>query len=441
MALQNPQVDYSVKTVDVLPKYKFSKLYQQTGGEKVTIGDTSQESVFELPTRCMNLSRSNFSFKVVIPAPADYKHNRMFLAAVVPIRQIQLYTRGGVFLCDINNFDRYTNIVGLAETTKEDSFFNVSTANNTSLVKQFLSVSGQASNYRYDSAVDVDNYYEPCYATIGVSALAATPVGSVTYNIQLPFSIFSNTLLAVDKDLYFNEVILIKITWNDKNSWGVSSNEPDEMTVGAAVFAQFDITELRLYLALETDMLICAGLIDRVRTQGLTTIIPYVYQFKNALASASSHNVSIRLNRAHGQNLKKIYHALYTSNGTLTNRYMHSNINKTNILSYSTSVDNIRRQEFDVTTSYDEDYLIIKDILKGTIMESVDTFRYNWFILDKFDDELHSNKFDTANTGLSLDVEHKWDLNANITAAAWDHHTFAIVTRTLAIMPEGIFIQ
>jgi hypothetical protein len=447
MALQNPQIDYSVKTVDVLPKYKFSKLYQQTGGSALTIAATSQESVFELPTRCMNLSRSSLSFNIVIPPavdPADgvtavAKYNRLFLAAVAPIRQIQLYTRGGVFLCDINNFDRYSNIVGLAETTKEDAVIDNPdrTAGFASNTRQYLTVTGNKENYLYDDTVVLSNNpYEPKYAATGTAA-----PGASTYNIHIPFTAVSNTVLSIDKDFYFNEVVLLKITWNDKNSWGVDTTNATQMDGGAAAFSDIALSDLRLYLALETDMMICAGIIETVRTTGMTTIIPYAYQFKTSLAQNENHNVSIRLNRAHGRNLKKIYHTMYTSNGTLNSRYYHSNQDKLNYLSYNTSVDNVRRQEFDVVTKYDEDYLIIKDILKGTIMEDINTFRNNWFILDKFDDELHSNKSDTADTGLSLDVEHKWDLTALTLDSAWDHYTFAIVTRMLAITPEGIFIQ
>jgi hypothetical protein len=447
MALQNPQIDYTPKTVDVLPSYKFSKIISQDGTDIVTIADVQPSTVFELPTRCMNLSRSNISFTATIPrSVTDGRYNRMFTSAVVPIRQIQLYTRSGVFLCDINNFDRYTNIVGIAETKRDDAIpnFIVGSA-DPSLVKNFLTVGGLSSNYQYDSAVKSQDYYEPCYAATADISDAAAGTGASIYNIQIPFSVFANTLLAIDKDLYFNEVILIKITWNDKNSWGIATATNTTMTGAPAVFTGVGISKLRLYLSLETNIMICAGLIQKVQMEGFQLIIPYVYQFKNALTASETHSVSVRLNRAHGINLKKIYHVLYpeTSNDAaiLEGRYFHSNANKTTIVSYGTTIDNVRRQEFDIVTANDEDYLIIKDVLKGTILESINTFRYNWFILDKFDDELHSNKSDTANTGLSLDIEHKWDLIATTSNNAWDHYTFAIVTRLLAITPEGVFVQ
>jgi hypothetical protein len=445
MALQNPQIDYTPKTVDVLPSYKFSKIIAQDGTNIVTIAAAAQDTIFEFPTRCMNLSRSNISFTAIVPPPPDGTFNRMFLAAVAPIRQIQLYTRSGVFLCDINNFDRYTNIVGIAETKKEDCIINNRYDRDTSQIKRFLSVAGPAYNFQYDSTVSTDNYYEPAYSTLGAVGNAGLTTGALTYNIQIPFSVFINTLLAVDKDLYFNEVILMKITWNNKDSWGVSSD--DATTIGGTptAFAGVAISNLRLYLSLETNSMICAGLIEKVQTAGFSLIIPYVYQFKNALTQSRTHSISIRLNRAHGINLKKIYHALYPTASDaatiLDERYSHSNLAKTSIVSYGTTIDNVRRQEFDIVTANDEDYLILKDVLQGTILETANSFRYNWFILDKFDDELHSNKSDTANTGLSLEIEHKWDLIATTSNTAFDHYTFAIVTRLLAITPEGVFVQ
>src|SRR4051794_2941352 len=106
----NPQNDYSVKHQDILPSYKFSRIYQQTGGQNVTIDTTNPESIFELPPRVMNLSRSVLKFTATVPAYAA-NANWMFQDCIAGIREIQLMTRGGQNLCDINNLDHYTKIV------------------------------------------------------------------------------------------------------------------------------------------------------------------------------------------------------------------------------------------------------------------------------------------------------------------------------------------
>ena len=35
-----------------------------------------------------------------------------------------------------------------------------------------------------------------------------------TFNISIPLSAFKNTILALDKDLYLNEIIVLRIVWN-----------------------------------------------------------------------------------------------------------------------------------------------------------------------------------------------------------------------------------
>ena len=68
-----------------------------------------------------------------------------------------------------------------------------------------------------NSYADV-KYDEVRYFTVG-GANAATYV-----NFTLPLSIFKNTLLAVDKDLYFNEVMLLKLVWNPVARVAFASN-------------------------------------------------------------------------------------------------------------------------------------------------------------------------------------------------------------------------
>jgi len=139
--------------------------------------------------------------------------------------------------------------------------------------------------------------------------------------------------------------------------------------------------------------------------------------------------------------LKKIYHSLFDPTETLATRFLNTNINKTNIVSYYTMIDNERRQQFDVVTANDDDIDYVKDNLEGSLVTAnCDIYRYNWIVLEKFDDN-NDSKFDCVESGLSLDVERKWDFVGTTASNNYNHYSFIVTTKTLSITPDGIAVN
>jgi hypothetical protein len=484
------QNDYSIKTKPVIPKYKFSKLYQQTGGQAVAIGASSTESVFELPARCMNFSRSTLNFTATYTAAAG-RYHWLYADVVAPIRQIQLYTRGGVYLCNLDNADRFSSVALKAETNKADAKIidkNPDATVSTS-IESYGAVCGrtqytnfaatlmaggaltafqgldaalgaetvvtaatfaQTTNPDYAGVERGQNQYEPLYMRPSYAAGTATQL-----NYEIPLSLFKDSIMELDKDLYFNEVLLCKITWNDYGAWGITATGQYAPTGGTPVDigAAIAVTNLSLYLALESNPLICTQLISAVQSGQFGIIIPFTYVFRSSFSAATvSQNVSIRLNRAYGKTLKRIYHVIYNNTQTGITRYDHQNTYTTaspndGIKSYYTTLDNDRRQEFDISTTRNEDWLLIRNDLEGSLVDRASTYRYKWFVLDKFDDDHVEKKIDWIDSGIPLDYERKWDYigtsgdGAGGNGTTAQHYTYAVVTRVLGINAEGIFIQ
>ena len=433
----NPQNDYSVKRQDIIPHYNFSRILQQTGGQILTIDTSNPESIFELPTKVMNLSRSVLKFTATPTTAGGGNSNWMFQDCVAGIRQMQLYTRGNKYLCDINNIDHYTKMVLKSDVKKSDAKeIDIAGATNNTL---YGAVAGALTTYRYDGAEANTSVNRPVYVTPSPALNTASPV----LNMELPLSQIKNTLLALDKDLYFNEVILLRIVWNPYTSWGFVSNSVTDPTGGgaAALAANIAITNLSLKLALEANPAISAGLISKVQSEGMHLVVPFVYPFKyTATGTPTTQTVTLRINRTNGIHLKKIYHSLFNSTETIATRFLNTNVNKTNIVSYYTMIDSERRQQFDVVTANDDDIDYVADNIKGSLIANCDIYRYNWFVLEKFDDN-HDTSADCVDSGLPLDIEHKWDFYATTAAANFNHYSFIVTTKMLSIMPAGIEIM
>jgi hypothetical protein len=435
------QTDYQVKEKPIIPTYIQNKIFQQTGGQSVTIGTSATESIFELPPKCLNINRSSISFEATMPM-VNGAYPFLYTDVIAPIRQIQLYTRGGTYLINTDNQDKHSSVALKVKQTKDNaSIVDTAITVGTSLtVETFGSVCGTATNYNYGSVDKNQNPFEPQYLRKGV-VMDNTSAGNITtttskLSINIPLSLFKDTIAELDKDFFFNDILMLKITWNAYPSWGFTATT--NSTTMVALASNITINKLSLYLALETNPYICAGLINRVTTGGMTTNIPFTYMSKKVFNGETNQNVSVRINNKHGKYLKHIYHIIYnaTENAPAT-RYSHTNVDKANITSYFTTVDNDRRQQFDVNVALNEDWLIIKDYVKNTLIDRVDTYRYNWFVLDKFDDS-DCNDNDCIDSGFPLTGEHTWDFVGTTAAAAFNHYTFFVVSRQLFIGPNGI---
>ena len=101
------------------PQYQLSVITQQSGGNSVNLLNTGgNQSIFELPsTNAFNLAKSCFSFTMQANTTAAYSNT--FSGTISPIQQLTLYTRSGVLLCDIPDFQYFTNVTFPTDTPIE----------------------------------------------------------------------------------------------------------------------------------------------------------------------------------------------------------------------------------------------------------------------------------------------------------------------------------
>jgi hypothetical protein len=285
----------------------------------------------------------------------------------------------------------------------------------------------------------VSTMHEPQYLHTGVEAAATV------LNIEIPLALIKNTIFALDKDFFFGETMMLKFIWNDREAWGFKGGGTGDPTNPAAniatIGANIAITKLGLYLALEKNPVICAGLVSKVASQGLQTIIPFVYSHLNTTTPSTSQNVAVRFSGAQGRYLKKIYHVMYDTAVVGVTRYLASNEARTMPSVFHTSLNNERLQEFDQQVADNDDWSLIRSKIKGTLMDDLQVYRYNWCVLEKFDGDGPDDPSEVIDSGLPLSTELKYDFTATTGATAYNHYTFAVITRMLSITPSGIILQ
>lgn len=447
------EIDY--KTVDLSHgTYIMNQLTPMTGGTTATITITGgNDVIFEINPKVINYSKSYIKYTQSCPALAT-NATTAYAEGCPAIRQIQFYTRGRCMPVDIADVNKYLAGIG-RHVNKIDSVLGW---DNPTVTAAYSSANGYnqtlycsnntAANVPrpFDSASAAvgtakTSFLEPAYLMVGT---AQNAINLTNWNI--PLSCFYNTLLAMDKDILFNETCYLRIVWAPSTSIYYTHTATANVYTGSApAVGDVSMTNIGLFLATEQNPLIEADLRKKV-SEGFSIPIPFVYANKIALGTGSI-TCSTRYSRGHGKKLKALYWIPYNLTESGRSGYDHSNsINAgvgTKITDFFVTVNNNRMHQFNLSCANGDDYLIARDTLKGSCILSSNEFYYNYMNKINFCDNyspIDKPQFSPSeqnwSDGLLLDTEQLIDIRATATIGL-NHYIFAVVERALNISDAG----
>jgi hypothetical protein len=122
-------LDYKIQASSV-PKYKKHRIYPVSGGLNAQASESGgTELMIEIPAgKAFNLSETVFYGTYNIPAQGVDNYSWLPVDHFPFIRELQLYTRGGVYLCNISNLAKYLKLSQKISTNNKD-FLNRSDVN------------------------------------------------------------------------------------------------------------------------------------------------------------------------------------------------------------------------------------------------------------------------------------------------------------------------
>lgn len=489
------ELDYK-KFSKSVPSYKLSKLVPISGSQSVTVTSAGgQECVFEIPPNAVNLSKSFLQFSFTpAAAGADY-FTWIYKNCLSLIRQVQLYTRSGLFLCDLNEVGNYTNMVWPAEINIEefkqyDTFsagsgygcmirpnncltFNVLTSTsitakgaNTATVTTALegvpslvafddtnaAVNGKISrpndSVRPNNTASSVSFTEPQYIEVNPTVND----GGLTWNVNFPLGLLFNTIFSVNKDILFNEVMMMKVVFNSTSKIAFKSKVvasataagPTDPTQNVAAYTgNVAVTNLGLYVAMERNQEIVNTIREKILTGGFSLMYPAIWCNKASL-TGTSQNVTLRFGRSHGLRLIKNYHSVYDSTESSNTAYNHSNLAAAKVTSFYTMLNNNRLQDQNIACANGDDYLMLSDKLRGSLIQNSNIYNFNHLWIDDFSNEPSpSEKIDESNIakGIPLDIEVKYDYLATVVNGTYIHYDYSVTQRMLNIGQQGISIN
>ena len=381
------------QAVSRISKYKHSKILPISGGPggAVTISLASQTTSFEIPIQTFNLAESYLSFNMTLPANCNAFRN------ILPFERIELYSRGGVYLCDITNAAQWS----------------VSTLSHNKKVGDFLAS-------KNDILIPTDS------KNSAVKLLH--PVADGVINYQISGKELEDTIFALDKSIFCAEVLNLRVTWMPRDGYGY-------LTGPLVLASDINVTGFSLNLAVEQNASVDAELKAQVMSSGMSLLFPSSFMFRNNQGAVAAHSISIRLGRGNGVSLERIYTTAFPAVEEKNTRYTPTVANITSLYSL---LDSKRQQEFDVNIGTQDDRMLLKRMTHDKVYGMYDnrTSMFAWE--ESWCDGNRGCANEQVNTGLSLDSEKKYDLYLATGGAGANYYTTAVCQRQLMLTPQGV---
>ena len=433
--------------------YDYALLLQQTGGQALAgITNGGNQSIMEFPPGVYNLAKTFLRYTVNPVAPGAGNYNFVFTDTCSEIQQLYLYTRTNTQLVQLPNANTYVNAVLRHETPLKEVLTNdiYQFDGNTWQGLQNL-ISGITTGGAL-------SYYNPLIPSLGGTSTVNSPLTPAYYaqggnngadpsiNRFFPLSIFKNTILELDRDIYFPETVYLKIVWENANRVYWTNNSLVTLN-GAVAGTSYSYSNLSLYAAIEKNPVIVNDLMNKSQAGQLKYLVPYVQSDLINVPAGTNQSVMTRYNRGHGRRLMKIYWAPYANVQTLLASYDHNNQAQAKVVHFFTTINNVRTNQFDYYCANYDDYLIRRGYLAGSaILSSIDYYtNYTWIEnfcnnqskLDKPLSPPEQNYID----GLDLTVEQIYNIKATTANININHYVFAVGQKELSIAPGMITID
>jgi hypothetical protein len=447
------ELDYRPYSVNE-PFYSYTRIFPQSGSTTTTINAGGNDTIFELPpTKAYNLAKSWFDFSITTPH-IDNRDIYIFADFIPFFRQIQVYTRGGLFLMDLNDAHLHSKMTMKINKKMKDTL-------NTSITGQDSSTGSYSpcfssnnqvtdiSSLRYDGTQSNKNYTEPSYLLNN----STTNGVDINIHVTIYFKEIWDTILSIDHDIIFNETILIRFVWNTLNNVAFSAPEgppPNPTNNNPAVLANpITVYNMQIKLAVEENLSITSGLLSKIASpEGFSLIIPYTYSNSISL-TGTSNTVTLRVNRANGLTLDKIYHSVFAAYDAASPNlavYDNDDINAVKVQAFYTNLNNQKMNQYDFYITEEDDYKILKHILHDSTIQSSNIYYYNWVWVQLFRQGTIMPQYNSDNIIQGIDLnqgEQKWDFVATVAAPAtnYNHQSFIVCKRKLVITSAGIVLN
>jgi hypothetical protein len=310
----------------------------------------------------------------------------------------------------------------------------VNSANNLSPVDRFTGGTTVVHQPNLNSN-SYRHWLQKSTASAGVSA----------YSLQFRLKdLLPHTICALDQLLYFGgSQLQFDFYINNKDYVGALQGTLNGITTSASLGA-ITFSNFQFNLCTENNVNAINTIVNKVKNEGMTIPIPYVFGSKTSITSGTSHNVNQVITRSSGDKLRFVAWSPFYNGSEIDLQNSHTWINctdetdqgtYTNIFtSYNTSLDNIFiKSQSTIDCTKGEHWLYNKNELRGSALQGIDLFNNDFVHIDSWTGKPLCETDPSVSDGLPITENHTWGLTSTTVATSLQHYIYYCMERKLVI--------
>lgn len=410
------------------PRYKMLRVnLSNLNTNQMTLSATNTTQLsFKLPYNvAFNLSKSRFAGSLAVLAQTNAFTSGAIADAWPFFGSVSLETGNGIQLVNLTDPTKYSKVVGQTGMDYKEYL--------TRDTSDLIAPSNSATNATQTGVAQSVAYLEPLHLDESTANNAKT----ITYNLGL--GDFKNTILGLDKDLYFGQNdIYLKITIGNYDKWIYETTT--DVTLPVALAAN-SFSSVYLYLAVEQNPVITDALRDKFDSTGIQLLIDYPITTRVSSAAGTSQSIIVPYQPSMGKTLKKVVYTCWHATENLGTSVDNDNTAGAKIATYNTYVDAQKLQDDVVTCSTVDPWRLNEAVCRGTPVINRAVYMKNFFHQDTFENVDMAKESKTAETavdGLKMDKGLQWQLSGTSANAAFIHLVFGIFQREILINRDGV---
>jgi len=473
--INTPELDWSAKSLSH-PQRIYSKINVINGVNSGTLSSSTQGAFsFQIPAKVLSLKDSYVTMDLAV-ATSGATLTPAFAGNLSNIfSRIVITADNNTVLCDINDFHRYGSMLiapSMKFETLEQECVNAlgllpggATA-STIAQRNPYNVLAKSATFQGVSAADVESTVlsskTPCDKFTGATTLVhkenpnpntyrhfiqktgtTDEVSAISLQFRLK-DLLPHTICALDQLLYFGGAQLqfdFYINSSDfvGSLFGTSALISSIAALPATTFSNFQFN-----LCTENNVNTINAIVNKIKNEGLTIPIPYIFGSKTSITSGTSHNVNQVITRSSGDKMRWVAWSCFDNSGAIDLLNSHSVLNctvlanlgtYTNVVSnYNTSLDNVfikSQSTIDITKG--EHFLYNKNELKGSAIQGIDLFSNDFVHIDSWIGKSLCQYDPSVSDGLPVTENHTWGLTSTTVKTSLQHYVYYCMERKLVL--------
>jgi hypothetical protein len=447
----SPEIVYSTAVANH-GSYLYRKIQSQNNNAPITLSNASSSSPvqFQVSPMVWNPSKSylNFDLQCTVPAGAP-----LFLQLegnlLSMISRITVYSSlTSAILLDLTNVEKYTALTLPASTNLTDFMTKTGTTKACPTGPAPAQLQPTEAIARCDDT-SVNNVFKnnlqgfvSYTARVGSYNNAANN-RDLCISASINLKSFVHTILALNKDIYHTENLIVDIYFNGTNNFVTRSTGAADPITGAAVTdTAVTISNYCMQLATESNLRISSQVIDSVLKGGISLPFCYPTCIRQSTQGGVAQSYSISLTSAYGKRLLGIISAPFLTGIATLNVHQRGNLITYN--SFMNSIPIRYQQGFNCLLS--EDWMLGNQeyCTQSAIQDLMQYTNGEWFHADMFTRPLPLWALDqTVIDGYDLSTTQSvYSIQATLSGAqdfVWV--SVLLGQKTVTFSPQGIIVN